>query len=175
MARSRRTYDDRDRAAVFAELTVNDGNVYRTSKNLGIPNTTVKRWKEEWERGGVPEEVQTALIPVVTDFLEDTTRIRNKLLAKIEELLDQDRMTPAQVATAFGILTDKIRAYENIPTQKVEHSLSLPAPEQLRELFLGAVEGVVEAATQRAADIKVIEAEPVGRTSYLELLSGDDD
>ena len=173
MQRSRRTYTDRDRAAVYAELTVNGGNLTRTSRNLNVPKTTVKRWKLEWEKEGVPEEVQVALLPVVTDFVAEAKRVRDKLLMKFEEMVDDGKATPSAVITGLGILTDKIRAYENIPTSKVEHQIKLPPADELRDLFLGAVDGVVEAATQRAADIKVIEAEPV-RTSYVELLPGTD-
>lgn len=159
---TRRVYTDKDRAAVYAELTVNDGNVKRTARNLNIPVPTVRRWKQGWEREGVPKEVTTALEPVVSDFLADALRLRGKLLVRLEELVDSNDVNAREITTALGVLSDKIRAYENIPSQKVEHTFQLPPQAEIRALFAGAVEGVVAAAKVRAAEIEeAIDVEPV--------------
>lgn len=151
---TRRVYTDKDRAAVYAELTVNGGNVKRTARALGIPHPTVGRWKQQWAREGVPEEVTTVVAEVTSDFLTNATRTRDKLLVKLEQMVDNDAVNAREVTTALGVLTDKIRAYENIPNQRVEHTFQLPPPDQIRELFAGAVIGVVEAAKVRAAEIE---------------------
>lgn len=165
---SRRIYTDREKAVVFAELSVNEGNIKRTARNTGVPIPTVRRWRDEWERNGVPETVNEELAPLVADFLNDALRIRGKLLLRIEDLLEGDKVTMAQVSTAFGIISDKIRAYEALSESKhVEHTLVLPPAEELKELFTGLLDGVVESARQRAAEIEAIE-EPVS-TTYREL------
>lgn len=163
-----RHHDDKTKAKVFAELAVNDGNVKRTARNLGMSPSTVRRWKEEWEREGVPETVVTEAAPIIQDFLEDAIRIRGKLLLKIEDMLETDKGTMAQVSTAFGIVSDKIRAYEALTdSRRVEHTLVLPPAEELKELFSGLIEGVVDSARTRAAEIEAIE-EPA-TTTYREL------
>lgn len=158
---TRRVYTDKDRAAVFAELTVNNGNVKRTARTLNIPVPTVRRWRDIWARDGVPTTVSTALEPVVSNFLADAMRLREKLLVRLEELVDRGEVSARDVTTALGVLSDKIRAYENLPNQRVEHSFQLPPPEEIRALFAGAVEGVVLAAKVRAAEIEGAHEEPL--------------
>lgn len=172
---ARRTYTDRDKAIVFAELTVNDGNVKRTARNTGYDVSAVRRWKMDWERNGVPPAVQEEVEIHVSDFLTDAMRIRGKLLHKIEEALDRgDKVTLPQVSTAFGILSDKIRAYEAISqTQKVEHTFQLPPAEEMKELFSGIIGGMANAARNRAAEIEAIE-EPIV-TTYHELPMPEED
>jgi transposase-like protein len=172
---ARASYTDRDRALVYAELTANGGNIKRTARHLGIPMSTIRRWRDLWEHeGGVPESVQLEIAPATADFLTDAKRVRNKLLARMEQLADNgDKLLLRDVATSIGILSDKVRAYESInDVKKVEHSLVLPDPEELRELMMGAVEGVVGAAQKRAAELAFIEHEPVETTNVLELMPG---
>lgn len=165
---TRRTYTDRDKARVFAELSANEGNVKRTARNLDIPVPTVRRWRDEWERNGIPDSVSAEVAPIVSDFLSDAIRIRGKLLLKLEELLEKGQVNATQVSTAVGILSDKIRAYEAIKeTKQVEHKILLPPNDELKTLFAGLLTGVVESARQRAAEIEAIE-EPV-LTTYQEL------
>ena len=161
-ARGHRTYTDSDRATVFAELTVNEGNVKRTSRNTGIPISTVRTWKQLWEKEGTPESVEAELEAITSNFLEEATRVRDKLLVKLEQMLDRGDVSPRDVTTALGVLSDKIRAYEQITkTQKVEHMFQLPPAEEIRELFLGAVSGMVAAAQTRALEIEYIDQEPI--------------
>jgi transposase-like protein len=154
MAGTRRVYTDKDRAAVLAELTVNDGNIKRTARALDIPVPTVRRWRDNWAREGVQPETTQALAEVTDDFLGIAKRIQHKLLVVLEEKVDERDVTTRDVSTALGILTDKIRAYSNVPTGKVEHVFQLPPPEEIRALFASAVEGVVDAAKVRAAEIE---------------------
>lgn len=163
----RRTYTPRDKAIVYAELAVNEGNIKRTARNTGYDVSFVRRCKTEWERNGVPDAVMEEVAPIVSDFMADAIRIRGKLLIKLEELLDDGHnATIPQVTTAIGILSDKIRAYEAIQeVKRVEHTFQLPPPDELRDLFAGVLEGVVGAAQKRAAEIEAIE-EPLAITTY---------
>jgi hypothetical protein len=85
-------------------------------------------------------------------------------------MVDNDAVNAREVTTALGVLTDKIRAYQNIPNQTVEHTFQLPPPEEIRELFAGAIAGVVTAAKQRSAEIESGE-EPID-VEYVELGTG---
>lgn len=165
-------YTDKDKAKVFAELSANDGNIKRTARNTGMDPATVRRWRDEWNRNGLPETVQQEIAVVAGEFLEDAIRIRGKLLRKLEEALDGDmRATIPQYVTGIGVLSDKIRAYEAIQeTQRVEHKIVLPDQAELKELFSGILVGVVEAARERAAIIEALE-EPAATTTYAELPS----
>jgi len=161
-------YTDRQKAAAWAELAVNDGNVKRTARNLGIPISTVRRWRDEWQDSGLSDEVSAEVAPIIADFMQDAVRIRGKLLLRLEEMLENEQGTMAQVSTAFGILSDKVRAYEAVnESRRVEHTVVLPPAEELKALFSGLLEGVVESARVRAAEIEAME-EPF-LTTYREL------
>jgi transposase-like protein len=163
VARSKKSYSDKDRALVYAELTVNDGNIMRTSRNTGIPVSTVRTWSQKWAKDGRPPDgVQEELVVATTDFLIEATRVRDKLLVRLESLIDEGKVSPRDVTTALGVLSDKIRAYEQFnKPQKVEHTFQLPPPDEIRELFLGAVSGMVAAAQTRSAELEYIDVEPV--------------
>lgn len=140
-----------------------------------MPVPTVRRWRDEWARNGIPETVSAEVAPIVSDFLSDAIRIRGKLLIKLEDLLEKGQVNATQVSTAIGILSDKIRAYEALSeTKKVEHKVVLPPAEELKELFSGLLTGVVDAARQRAAEIEAFE-EPVLVTTYKELPSAEEE
>jgi len=170
---ARRTYTDREKAVVYAELQVNEGNVKRTARNTGIDASAVRRWKMEWEANVVPQSIIAEVELVASDFISDAVRFRGKLLQKLEQVLDSgERATIPQLTTGIGILSDKIRAYEAISeTTRVEHTLALPPVEELRELFSGLVVGMLDAARTRAAEIEAFE-EPVS-TEYRELLPAE--
>lgn len=163
-------YTDKDKGRVYAELQVNGGNVRRTSNNLGIPRSTVIAWRNDWEKNGVPISVQEAVKPAVENFVSDATRVRDKLLVRLEELVDDGKITAREIVPALGMLTDKLRAYEGLDTKVVKHQLELPEPDQMRELFAGVFEGVVGAAQRRVAELDVVDIEPA---HYKELEPGD--
>jgi transposase-like protein len=146
-------YTDADRAVVFAELTVLDGNIKRTARNLNMPVSTVRYFKQQWEREGVPKEVIDALPAQITDFVTHAERVRDKLLVALESAVDRGEIKPREIVVSLGMLTDKIRAYRGLDAKKVEHTLALPDVEEMRELFSGVIQEVVGAAEIRNAEL----------------------
>lgn len=159
--RGRRSYTDADRALVFAELTINDGNIKRTARNLDIPVSTIRYYKGLWEKDGVPQEVMEALPAQITDFVEHAERVRDKLLVALEKAVDRGEIKPREIVTSLGMLTDKIRAMRGLDSHKVEHTIALPDVEKMRELFSGVIQDVVGAAETRNAELtaEVIEGD----------------
>lgn len=154
----RRTYSDSDKALVYAELEMSDGNVKRTARNLNVPISTVRYFKQQWQEEGVPREVEEALPAVVKEFVDDAERVRDKLLIALEQKVDSRDINAREIVTALGVLTDKIRAMRGLDARKVEHSISLPDATEMRALFQGVIQEVVGAAQTRndeleAADI----------------------
>lgn len=146
-------YTDADRAVVFAELTVNEGNIKRTARNLNMPVSTVRYLKQQWEREGVPKEVIDALPAQITDFVTHAERVRDKLLIALEAAVDRGEIKPREIAMSLSMLTDKIRAYRGLDAKKVEHTLALPDVEEMRALFSGVIQEVVGAAEVRNAEL----------------------
>lgn len=164
-----RHYTDREKAFVLAELESNDGAIKPTARSTGVPAPTIRRWRDEWHKVGVPESISAELEPIVSDFITDAIRVRGKLLIRLEGLVDEGKISANHVATAIGIISDKIRSYEAArETRKVEHTIALPPADELKELMSGMLSGVVEAAKQRAAEIEAVE-EPVAVTTYREI------
>lgn len=155
---ARRTYSDADRALVYAELEMSDGNIRRTARNLGMPISTVRYYRDAWRKGGLPEAVSSAIPAAVGEFVEHAERIRDKLLVVLETKVDRGELNGREIVTALGVLTDKIRAAKGLDTRKVEHTLSLPNAQEMRELFAGVIGEVVGAAEGRNEELHSMEA-----------------
>lgn len=153
-------HDATTKAAVRAALIAYDGNVKRTARENGLPASTVRDWKQEWERNGFPEELNDVLEQVTEDVVEGFTRIRDKALLELERLIDDQQLKGRELVVAVGMLTDKIRLYKGEATSRTE-SKALVEPQQLRELVAGFFEGAVAAAQERAEEIDEAEWEPV--------------
>lgn len=167
---SRKAYTDADRALVFAELEINQGNIKRTARNLNMPVSTVRYLKTKWEAEGVPNQVVEALPAAIGDFVTDAERIRDKLLVALEAAVDSGDIKPREIVPALGMLVDKIRAIRGLDAKKVEHTLSLPNPAEVRELFAGVIQEVVGAAESRAGELVAVEDgeyEPVAQAALV--------
>lgn len=155
----RRQYSERDKALVFAELEINEGNIKRTARNLNMPVSSVRYYKTQWEEKGVPTTVVEAVPAVVGEFIADAERVRDKLLIALEEAVDAGKITPREIVTAIGVLTDKVRAAKGLDAKKVEHSITLPDAEEMRALFAGVIGDVVGQAQTRNDELEVLDGE----------------
>jgi len=151
----RTTYSDEDLARLFVSLMANEGNVKRTARDTNIPESTVRRWKTEWETNGPPsyEAVEAA----VTTFAEDAERVRDKALKAIEEKIPGAKV--GELTTLVGVLDDKITRSRGLATGRVEHVHALPPVDEIREALAAVFQGAIQAASQRELDI--IDAEVI--------------
>lgn len=163
MAR-RSQYTDADRARVHVALQINDGNIKRSARDTGIPVATVRDWKRKWESEGVPEGVAEAQTEAVDTFTENASRVRDKALARLEQVIDNtDR--PKDLATVIGILDDKITRARGLPTSRQE-TLSIGiqgTPQEVQALFTNWANKTIAASSDREAEI--IDAEIVEQPS----------
>lgn len=154
----RQQYTDQAKAAAFAALEVNDGNVKRTARDLGLPISTLRRWRDDWEKS---ENLPAAedLIQATGDFLQDAERVRNLALQKMEAKLHNNEGTVAQIATVMGILDDKIARAKGLADRVTEHKITLPSRDEIVAALSGLQQGAIEAAAAR--DEVIVEAELV--------------
>ena len=152
----RTQYSDDTKAKVFAALASNDGNVKRTGRDFGIPSSTIRRWRDDWE---AEKNLPSAeMLEVATsDFLTEAKEIRNLALAALKQKLPGANVS--QLVATVGMLTDKIDRVEHVSTQIHEHRISLPSAEEIAEALSGATRVAIEAAAQR--DEEIVEAELV--------------
>lgn len=148
-------YSDKDRARVYLELVVNQGNVRRTARNTGVPEPTVRGWKRHWADEGPPpmDEVEE----VATDFFTAAEKVRDEALSEMRKKIPH--ATPSALVAMVGMLTDKITIARGLATSRVEHTYELPSSEELRVLVQGFVQGAIEASKARRGEI--IDAELV--------------
>lgn len=105
MARAR-MYTDEEKAAVFLALTTHEGNVERSSRDTGVPASTVRGWKKEWAEQGASQEIVAAAAVEADKFITDATRVRDAALAQIEEKLPTAKVS--ELNAVVGTLDDKI-------------------------------------------------------------------
>lgn len=151
-------WTDEDRAAVQLALTVNDGNVERTTRDTGIPAQTVRDWKRKWAREGPPVVVADKAVDQAGDFVAKAVAIREKALALLEERLG-DIKNPKDYAVIIGILTEKINLATGLATSRTETVHSGPSPAELASAMQGLFAGAAMAAQQRAEVIIDVEVE----------------
>jgi transposase-like protein len=154
-----RKYTESDRAAVYVSLQVNDGNVKRTARETGYPESTVRLWKKDFSTKGPPSA--DAVATVSADFVADGERIRNKALLRAEEMVD-DRSTNlklAELTALSGMLTDKLNTARGLDVRRVEHQHRLPDAEEARELMRGFASELIAMSASR--DGEIVDAEIV--------------
>jgi transposase-like protein len=153
---SRATYTEKQKAAAYVVLTTNDGNVKRTARDLGYPENTVRRWKQDWEQNGPPatEEVERA----VGEFMDEAVELRGMALQalrrKVELLLENPKeVKVAELTTLMGVLDDKITRAQGLATGRVEHVHTLPQGDELVAALQDAFKGVQVLTAQREGEV----------------------
>jgi transposase-like protein len=154
----RTTYSDEDKARAYVVLAANDGLVKRAARELTMPENTLRRWRDEWQKNGPPvidEEIQQA----VTDYVSGMITARDTAVDVIQlklNLLKQDPKSAklAELSTVVGVLDDKISRAKGLDSGKrVDVHHHLPSPDELRSLMGEFISGSISAAEQRAEEI----------------------
>ncbi len=145
----RAKYTDADKARVYVALQANEGNVKRTAREIGLPENTVRRWRDDWARNGAPptEEVAQAL----GDFIGEAVLVRDFAITTLKKKIPDAK--PSELITIIGVLDDKITRARGLATNRTEHVHTLPAAEEIRELMAGFVRGALQAAELRQGEI----------------------
>jgi transposase-like protein len=155
---ARRTaYTEQDKARVYVVLNANEGNVKRTARETDVPENTVRRWRDEWEKNGPPatDVVQQA----VADHVDRAETVANKALVRMEEMIDNKEGTLAQVTTAYGVLRDKIDRAKGLLNPRPDGEKPALEADQIRELLVGYTHAMQELSAAREEEI--IDAEIV--------------
>jgi transposase-like protein len=146
-------YDEASRARVYTTLLANEGNVKRTARETGVPESTVRRMKQEFETN--PPSVE-AVEAAAADFISTAKEVRDLALQRIKERLEssdkKEQGTLPQLSTVLGVLDDKITRVEG-PTQRtqVDHIHHLPSADEARALLGGLLQGAIEGGRLRQA------------------------
>lgn len=105
-------YKPEERARAVA-LTVELGSASAAGRRLGIPGATIRRWmagKRAPETREMVQEVKGRMV----DRLTASMWLSHEKLA---DALQNDKLSPSQVITAFGVLSDKVLAWQRFEVQ----------------------------------------------------------
>ena len=140
------------------------GNIARVSRDTGVPEATIRDWRDEWENNGIPPEVKALMQHDASGFAEQAERVRDRALQELRKRIPE--MTGKDLAVAIGILTDKSMRSRGLATSKVEHVRELPSPEEIRELGAALVDSMRGAMNARRDEIVYLDE---GEQSFKEL------
>ena len=108
-------YDENQRASIMAALDANGGNVRQTARETGVPEATLRAWKN-----GRAKPVSRRL------YAEKVGDLRGGLLELAVALVDTAVTKAAsgegniqQVVTALGIVFDKLQLLDEQPTERI--------------------------------------------------------
>lgn len=147
----RRQYSEDDKAKVYVVLAANDGNVKRTARETGVPENTVRRWRNEFQEAPPRTEL---VEQAMGDFVEEAESVRNLALARIKDLIPTSTRIN-ELNTTVGILTDKIdRARGLGETRTVKHEHELTSSDELKALMGGFVKEMRARASEREEEIQ---------------------
>jgi len=130
-----RQYTEADKATALALLAANGGNVFRAAKELGIPESTLRKWKNgegvNAAVAGTCEKKKAELF----DLFEEVSRLYLGR-AKSREAVNKTSGRDAVIAAATAL--DKMRLIQNKPTtisrSELPIDLSKLNAEQLAQL-----------------------------------------
>lgn len=116
MAAKRRQYSDNDKAAALAALDANNGNVYKTARQLGIGRTTL----ENWARGrGVNHDVPELRRVKKTELADTLEQVAETYAAHLLEPTTIMKTSAKDAAITVGTAIDKMRLLRGLPTEIV--------------------------------------------------------
>lgn len=143
-----------DKAAAYVLWISNEKNVKKTAREANIPHGTFRYWVKEWEADGPPSEVLDAIPAQQYEFVHHANRVRESAMNKLEELIpDAEVKQLSAIATVVGIMDDKIRLASGLATKRTENTYVLPSKADVKELMGAFVDGLVNAAEDRASEI----------------------
>ncbi len=155
----RRSYSEQDRADALTALALNDGNVLRTARQLGIADSTLRRFIEAAEDR---PSLRVMRDRKKSDLAAKWEALANKAVDRARELVDNASFRDASWTAA--VATDKVQLLKGQPTQRVEHNhtLLLEAYMQMRAIL------PLEEARGVMAEVFELDAEDVKRLDGLE-------
>jgi transposase-like protein len=133
-------YSDEQRATALAALQANGGNLSRTSRDTGIPFSTIKRWRDEPD----PRLADLGDRKKV-DLSEKLEEIAYKLADAVEGKIPEANLQ--HVATSLGIAIDKLRLLRGEATD-ISEVRSSDAKRELADRLTKLTQRVPEAPSE---------------------------
>ena len=111
---ARRRYTDHDKATTLAALTANGRNLSKTSRDTGIPITTIKRWRDEPPHPHIAELGNEKK----RDLADELEHLAHAIVGIMPDKMDTANFQ--HLAVALGITIDKLRLLKGEATEVTE-------------------------------------------------------
>lgn len=164
-----RSYTDHEKARAYVRLMTNDGNVYKTSKELGMPIGTLRSWKESWDENGPPRKIEKMVDGELNTFIMQAEEVIDLSFDRLKELIpDADVKNIGALGTMIGILSDKVTRAKGLPTHKTEVVHKLPSPEEFKIGLAQYAKTMRELQVNREVeihDVEIVREQPEGLPS----------
>lgn len=114
----RRRYSDNDKATALAALDANEGNLYKTARQLNISISTLQSW------ANASEDKAEKLEPLRNRKRKELHEVLRDLAYQITSVIP-DKLNDAnlqQTSVSLGIVLEKMQLLEGKATERVEYT-----------------------------------------------------
>ena len=142
----RSVYTNDEKARAYLHIQTYN-NLKQAERELGISRATLTVWRKDWDTNGLPPEIADLVREDSQRFRKQAELVRDAGLAKLLQLINMadDPKLIVQVATAIGIVQDKVNMMSKVP--EARSTRDLPDGEQLAR-GLGTFVGEMMATAQ---------------------------
>ncbi len=158
-------FTERQKASAFIVLAANDNNITRTSRETGIPESTLRRWRNDWDREGSPDVSEPDVARALEDYVGEATLVRDFALTTLKLKIPDAK--PGELITIIGVLDDKVTRARGLATTRTEHVHRLPSREEIAALIDAGSRQIAEATIIREDEIVDAEVYEVKRRHQL--------
>lgn len=123
-----RTYTDREKARALTMLDANEGNVYKTAKQAGIPDSTLASW-HDGDRP-ISQQARDWWADEKVELADLYERVLRRTLHTMFSGGSMERANFQQLGIVAGILHDKRALLLGQPTSITENVSSMSADER---------------------------------------------
>jgi hypothetical protein len=144
----------------------NEGNVYKTAKELGMPQNTLRAWRDSWEENGPPKKIEKMVEGEINAFIMQAEEVIDLSLERMKALIPEtDVKNIGALGTIVGILNDKVTRAKGLPTHKTEVVHKLPSPDEFKIGLAQYAKTMRELQKNREVeihDVEIIREQPEG-------------
>lgn len=167
---TRRLYDDEDRARTAVLLEANNNNAKKTAREMGIPLSTVRTWRRQWNATGYPAGMEDLATPIRSEFADAMKDVRWQMLDALQEQVHRRQLKGRDLIVGIGILSDKIQILTGLATSRAEKKVtqtSTPNPDEMAKVLASYIGNTVESAETRVGEIEEVSTDQQGKPALV--------
>lgn len=117
--RRAKKYTNEDQVTAFVTLHLNEGNLNKTARAVGMPLTTLVFWKKRWDTEGFDDGNTALAVQISHGHVQQATTIRNLAMKRAMEIIP-DSTNLAQLSGIIKTMDEQIRLAHGLATSITE-------------------------------------------------------